>query len=504
MTISTWSRPIWHGPDRWGVVVTVAALAVVGALVAVRPASAGMIVLVGALGAAAAFIGLAVPAAAAVLLLCAQFFRLPLTGMLPADPFLLAFVGMVAAATVANWRGRTAPARLGPLGIAMTLYVLWNIGSWLSTHEFAAVEPTSGQVISVWRFVLTGTVIPFVMFAVGRYVLVKAAAVRAVLWMLIVLTAYSAATAVFLIYGPRSLVWPRYLLSADTWPGRAVGIFNQPVVNGLVLIIGFVAAVVVATTPGARIGRWCAGMVAVGAVVGIYLTHTRAVWLSFVVVLLAGILLARGFRFAFAATLGTALVFVIANWTEFTSADRSAGGVASAGELEDRLNTIATSFWAIEREPLFGWGIARFAAINTYHHQQWSPETPWIRGYGIVSHFNELGIAAELGIIGVGIWLAVLVLLAFRVLTALRRVDQPGILGRHTVFLAATSFTVLVITGVTVDLRYFDFPNTLAMMLVGLAVGIADRLSRPGTAPPPAPDLADPPTTQLPRVEVPA
>jgi O-antigen ligase len=469
----------------------------------VRPAYAGMVVLAGAIGATAAFVGLAIPAAAAVLLLCAQFFRLPLTGLLPADPFLLAFAGMLAAGAVAYWRRRTAPARLGPLGIVMVLYVLWNIGSWLATHEFAAVEPTSGQVISVWRFVLTGTVIPFAMFVVGRYVLTGTAAVRAVLWMLVVLTAYSAATAVFLIYGPAALVWPRYLLSVDTWPGRAVGIFNQPVVNGLVLIIGFLAAVVVATTPGPRLARWFAGAVAVGAVVGIYLTHTRAVWLSFVVVLVAGIVLAKGFRLAFGATLGTAVLFVILNWAEFTSADRAAGGVASAGELEDRLNTIATSFWAIEQKPLFGWGIARFAAINTYHHQQWSPDTPWIRGYGIVSHFNELGIAAELGIIGVAIWLAVVVLLAVRVLTALRRVREPGVLGRPTVFLAASSLVVLVITGVTVDLRYFDFPNTLVMLIVGMAVGIADRL-RPAPSPPPGHDVLDPPTTQLPRVEVPA
>jgi hypothetical protein len=63
----------------------VATLGVVGALVVVRPDNAGPVVLAGALGVAAACAGLMVPAVAAVLLLCTQFFRLPLTGVLPVD-----------------------------------------------------------------------------------------------------------------------------------------------------------------------------------------------------------------------------------------------------------------------------------------------------------------------------------------------------------------------------------------------------------------------------------
>ena len=66
----------------------------------------------------------------------------------------------------------------------------------------------------------------------------------------------------------------------------------------------------------------------------------------------------------------------------------------------DRLNSIQTAFWAFAQKPIEGWGIARFQVVNTYHHQQWSADIPWIGGYGIVSHENELGILAELGVIG--------------------------------------------------------------------------------------------------------
>jgi hypothetical protein len=44
----------------------------------------------------------------------------------------------------------------------------------------------------------------------------------------------------------------------------------------------------------------------------------------------------------------------------------------------DRLNDAQTALW-VALKPLTGWGIGRFAAVNTYHHQQWSPAIPWMR-----------------------------------------------------------------------------------------------------------------------------
>ena len=68
-----------------------------------------------------------------------------------------------------------------------------------------------------------------------------------------------------------------------------------------------------------------------------------------------------------------------------------------------------------------GWGIGRFAAVNTYHHQQYSPEVPWQRGFGISSHLDALGILVELGIIGLALWIVVLVLIYSRLVRATRQ-----------------------------------------------------------------------------------
>ena len=132
---------------------------------------------------------------------------------------------------------------------------------------------------------------------------------------------------------------------------------------------------------------------------GVYLTQTRAVWLFFGLVVLCGTVPARGLRPglvpAAAGSPSRALT-----WSTFTSSDRTAGGVGSPEEIDDRLNTIATSLTAFTDQPVLGWGIGRFIAVNTYHHEAWSPETPWQRGFGISSHWDSLGVLVELGLVG--------------------------------------------------------------------------------------------------------
>jgi O-antigen ligase len=270
------------------------------------------------------------------------------------------------------------------------------------------------------------------------------------------------------------LVWPRYIVEHPNWVGRAVGVPNQPVVNGLILIVGFLAAVLlVSTGTEPRRLRVCAAVVAAASLVGIYLTHTRVVWLAFGLVVAAAIVAAKGFRTGF-VLVGTATVgLVLMNWSRFASSDRSAGGVGSEHEILDRLNTFTTSIWAFEQEPLVGWGIGRFTAVNTYHHQQFSPGVPWFNGYGIPSHLDGLGVLVELGLIGLVLWLAVLVLLYRQLVSAVRRLSGAGLTGRPFGITALLCLVAQTTTGLTVDLRFFDFPNMMVMLLAGAAIGVA-------------------------------
>jgi O-antigen ligase len=429
-------------------------------------------------------LGLQKPVLACIYLLIATFFRLAIpSDTLPVDPFLIAFAGVVASMWIwmAPRRRNLSTVEVDPLLCAIGLYITWNVMSMVLPHPYPPGAPLDAAPFSVQRFVVIGTLMPLAMFLVGRSLFISRSAIRVLLWSMVSAAAYSAVVSILQFAAP-AFVWPRHIGSNTMWPGRAVGVFDQPVVNGLVLIVGFLAATLIAShAVEPRLLRACAVMVAVASAYALYLTHTRAVWLSFVLVILIGAVAARGFRSGFVLTLGGIVLVVASNWSTFTSADRSAGGVGSANEVWDRLNTIATSVWAFEQKPLTGWGIGRFAAVNTYHHQQYSPEVPWQRGFGIPSHLDALGILVELGIIGFAFWMVVLVLIYTRLVRATRQLPAGEMYGRPLGLTALLCLVAQSTTGLTVDLRFFDFPNIIVLLLAGAAIGW-QRRQAPGTA----------------------
>lgn len=444
----------------------------------IMPSAVGLGILAVGMGSALALAGLASPVVAVLLLLVACFVRIALTDIgLPVDPWTVAFAGVLAAAGVAVARRTVRMPQFSVVEVLMALFLAWNIISAILPHEFPAGAP--GELFSTERYILTGTFMPFALYLVGRFVFDREYAVRALLWTVMAFTAYSTAVNILEFHAP-ALVYPRFIVEVvlEGWETRANGIFNQPVVNGMLLSIGFVTALHLANDAAApRWQRALAVGIAVPSIYGIYLTHTRAVWLGFGLLLVLMAVLARGYRTGFVMAIVGVLMGVALNWSTFTSDDRASGGVGSTNEVYDRLNGIATSIWAVQEKPVLGWGIGRFSSINTYYHQRWSHDIVWERGHKYVSHQNEFGIAAELGLVGVSLWLVVLVLVLRRMIRTIRELPADGLCGRGLALVAVSAFTAWVIAGTTVDLRVFDFPNVLVMLLVGSAIGVGERHS---------------------------
>lgn len=472
--------------DRLGRLGVLALVMVVGlgAMITVSgraPGGVGAVAGAGGFAALLVVVGLRDPRWAFVFLIVATFLRPAIPKILPTtDPFILAFGGLLIA-TLCWVRGRAdRRVSLGALECVMALYLLWNMNSILQPHEYRPIlYPLSGVELDLWRYLIIGTGIPFATYLISRMIFGTRESLRFLLTTLLGCAAYSAWVSIMQFHGPRALVWPRYIVDSPNWPDRACGLPNQPEVNGLILIAGYVLALVLLGTE--RRPRWQQALlatIAAACAYGVFLTHTRSIWLDFAVVVMLGLVLARGYRTGFVVTALGTLAIIAMNWTTFTSSDRQSGGVTSTNEVYDRLNANSTAVWAFLQKPWSGWGLGRFVQINTYRHQQWSPDTPWERGLGIPAHETELGILAELGIVGLVLWLGVLILLAHRLVTAYLRLPAQGMMGRPLAFIAVTAFMSLALAGLFVDLRLFDYPSTMVFALVGAAVGAADRIAK--------------------------
>ena len=74
------------------------------------------------------------------------------------------------------------------------------------------------------------------------------------------------------------------------------------------------------------------------------------------------------------------------------------------------------------------------------------------------------------------VWLTILALIITQVLRATRRLPVHGLCNRPFALTALMSVVALIATGLTVDLRFFDFPNIVVMMLAGAAIGRAAQV----------------------------
>jgi O-antigen ligase len=468
-----------------------AAVVVVLAAVRLPGAKFGQLLVLGAVALVLGAVVLRSPPFASIVLIIAMYLRNATPHVLPIDAFWIAFAGMVGALVLWMDRNPDRPRGMDAIEWAMALYLTWNVYSMLSPHEYipmSEVDARSERIMTgvpaeVWRLMVLQMVIPLVLYRLGRYAFDRAAAVRALLWTILILAAYSAAMSIMQFSGPTELVWPRYIVDDPTWPGRAAGIVKQPDVNGWLLALGLAIAMLLLSRrsePTWR--RWFAFVVAIACGYGVYLTHTRGTWLSSVVVLIIGALIARGYRKGFIVAICLVASVVAVNWSTFTSSDRKAGGVGEVSEVQSRLNANQTALWAFTQKPFAGWGIGRFQPVNTYHHQQWAPDIPWIYGYKAAAHETELGILAEVGVIGLALWICMLALLIRRLWTAYRTLPDDDLCGTPLAVTAIMAIVSLICTGFTCDLRMFEFPILLVFVLAGITASRSDRYQRSQTA----------------------
>ena len=250
-------------------------------------------------------------------------------------------------------------------------------------------------------------IVPFLAFGLAPILFGTRRQRDVLLTVLVACGAYLGLMSLFQALGLDALIWPRYIIdpTVGIHVERARGPFAEAVANGLGLFGCAVASAVAAATWTHRHrARLLAGGVAVLCLLGTVFTLTRAVWLASVVATAVAMLFTHRTRrllvplaVAGVITVVGALLFVPSFADQF---DERRGDDRS---VWDRYNSNRAGLRAVDSEPLFGLGWQTWRAKGQDHFQL-SPDYP-LTGATIEIHNVPLSLAAELGLVGLGLWL---------------------------------------------------------------------------------------------------
>ncbi len=333
--------------------------------------------------------------------------------------------------------------RIGPLPVTLDRVLLvgllgafavqWRSGAysfrqmsgsdWLQLSMLAVFTVSaaySGQpdftdgVTSKWGRLVTGFVIPGILYALVRQIPIVQRDWSRMLFALIALGIYLACTGVLEVAGCWSLVLPRYISDPKLGIhfGRARGPELNSVSLGLYLTAGCLCAWLL--LPQVR-QRW-QQLALLGAVplmaLGVLLTYTRSTWIGLAAsgLVVAAFQIPRGWRmpvFVSGAVFG--MLFAFTSWNQLMGIQREGTAEDAEHSVDQRASFAYVSWQMFCDHPILGVGFGRFfdQKLPYLSDRRQRVELESIRG--LHHHNTLLSVLTETGLVGFAAFIAVFV-----------------------------------------------------------------------------------------------
>lgn len=304
----------------------------------------------------------------------------------------------IAATLVRSIREGKGP-RIRPIHWMMLLLLLYAVAS-------AAWSQTLTQHSPLFALLDRLGLVPFLLFLIAPVAFRTPEQRRVLAIGLVILGAYLGLTALFEQIGLNSLVVPSYILnpSLGIHFGRARGPFLEAGANGLAM---FDCAVAAAITLPYWTGRTRAAVVGVIVLctAGILFTLTRQVWFGAAFGAAVAMLCEPRLRRWLPVTAATIAVAVLLALALVPGLAASVNARANDQASEwDRLSSDAAALRMMEARPAFGFGWGMFGADSTPYYRL-APTYPLLSIPE--AHNMPLSNAAELGLVGTGLWILI-------------------------------------------------------------------------------------------------
>jgi putative inorganic carbon (hco3(-)) transporter len=286
--------------------------------------------------------------------------------------------------------------RLEPVHWVLAAAIIYVTGSALAAGTLTDTD-------SFFRWLQIYGLLPFLAFLTAPLVFRHRRDREILLIAFVGLGAYLGLTALFETVGLDALVFPKYILDPNygTHFGRARGPFVEAVTNGTGLYVCAVAAAIAFTSwqrPGKRV---LAAGVGGLCLLGTLLTLQRSVWLATLLATIIAMLSIRELRRLMIPSLAVGAIAILAALAFVPGlAGHSQERLGDQRTVQDRENANRAAINMIESRPLlgFGWGEFNEQGVDYF---QLSPDFPLSI---TVVHNLFLGLAAELGLVGLTLW----------------------------------------------------------------------------------------------------
>lgn len=353
--------------------------------------------------------------------------------------------------------------------------ILETIMSWfllicLVSMVFHGFLPRSPEYVSPWFIFINGYLFPFFVFLYSKYVITSLREVKVVFLFIFLSGLYLVLIAPLEFYGLRDFVYPQYINDKTIWLhlDRARGPFQNAAVNGLVIIYAFLCGMFLLSL---KKGFWrVIQFICVPVFVsGIFFTQTRSVYLSFLLVSVCLILFYRmnvsKWR-VFFLPICIFLLIAILSIPRLATEDRRKGGVLQLEEVFIRFGLIERSMAMIAEHPISGLGFGQFIPSSVERYKGVIPVPSG--SFTQTQHNHLLGLAAELGILGVSIFCLIIGVFLFRASRALVTFyNQPDMTFSNLVLVLLLGNIAYIVNNMFIEPSYFITINALFYMFVG-------------------------------------
>jgi len=273
-----------------------------------------------------------------------------------------------------------------------------------------------------------------------------------------------------------ALIWPEFINDPSVgihW-GRVRGPFVMSAAMGLALTYCFFNNLVLARN--IVHARWFLYTLNAAMIPVIFWTKTRSVWLSFVV---CGLVWAAYSRRRISRVVSVcvfsaaALVVVLLNMNNFMSDDRERGGMTDTEPILLRIGLAQMSAEIVKEHPLFGVGFGHFRDFAPSYARD--PASPFYAfGSTALEHNNLLSIAAETGLVGLGLYLAMVIVLLRYSVRLYRKIPPggPGFVSRDLLVLYWILTAAYFVDGTFRETSDNPFANSLFFGLSAVPVAL--------------------------------